>query len=213
MRPIITNINISCFDNVGIWPRNENCGGSNYESPVVISTKIEKKMEFFNFNLCGPDGTVFIDLDRKVFCALDYFEWYSEESKAAVYLTDGIEGCYYKFYTFSDALTIAKLVENQNPTNKHIVTQYEKQLCFRLSENEIEQELAKQKKNDKESRIVAGKKESYLDLFNRYQSCLLSKHEINKESDMQNKVGDKTDQQASYDDESSEPPKKRQRVC
>lgn len=196
---------ISLFDNVGVWP-NEDWDGNNYESPVVISTKIVKRVEYWSFDLCGPDGTVFIDLDRKVFCALDYFELPSESDE--LIFGNSIEGCYYQFYTFSDALKISNIVDNETETNKHILHRYEQQLRFILTTNEIKGELAKKNENHIESRIVAGQKESYLDLFNRHQSCLQLKDKphMSTETEKQTKSNDKAD-------ESSEPPKKRQRVC
>ena len=165
---------------------------------MPISTKIKHN----HHNICGPDGTVFIDLDRKVFCCLDKFvESVLDDLSYDIPMC--IYGYYHQFYTFTYALiTIAKIVDNQTQTNKNTAKEeYEKQwgnLRFHLTRDEIEQELVK---DDKESRIVHTQKESYLDLFNRYQSCLQTKSSGN------------IDQQLSHGDELSEPPKKRQRIC
>ena len=174
-------------------------------------------MKYNYVDLCAPDGTVFIDLNRKVFCCLQFFELSFRNPETGQWYQDTVDGRYYQFFEFNDVLTIAKIVANEIDANESANTmeEYEKQLCFILSSDEIMKELAKKNKGDNSSRIVAAKKESYLDLFNRYQSCLLSKDndKINKHSKIETKsAGSQVDQHVPKNDELSEPPKKRQRI-
>ena len=197
----------------GIWP-DEHFDGDDYQRPLPISVKLAHRIReprfYYDWRMCSPDGTVIVDLDRNVFCALDgySFDKYACEN----------EGCYFYFCPFDTAVSIGEMVDNSLTITPNIKTNkelldveqklYSKKFdhIFKFSFNKDEESITL----NGISCIIDEANETYIDLWDRYCVSLELNNGNQPANDNSNDNSGQTNQQSLTD--LSEPPKKRQRL-
>ena len=195
----------------GIWP-DEHMDGDDYQRPLPISVKLAHRISepkfYYDWRMCSLDGTVIVDLDRNVFCAVDEYSF--DENK----------GCYFYFCPFDTAVSIGEMVDNSLTITPNIKTNkelldvehklYSKKLddIFKFSFNKDEESVTL----NGISCVIDEANETYINLWDRYCVSLESNNGNKEANDIYNSNDNngQTNQQSSTD--LSEPPKKRQRL-
>ena len=124
--------------------------------------------------VCGNDGTVFIDLDRKIFCCLNHYEvrWTVEETDD--FTKEAVESGYYdKFLSFDQALDITNTIKHEIEEERQ------------TSQNKRNNEHQDNQDDDDDKADDDDKKDDDITLVDRYQAklhILLSNKKLNQES-------------------------------